>query len=196
MRFEIFVSGPPRPAACAAARVPSRRRGASLKFLSPPRFRGNRRRSLRSLGHASRAAALSDHRWLARPSHRGFPPFHFHFFFAPNSDTIGRARTLMNRRNEVADRVPLEVAIVHSSKCESAGGRDAKVRSRQLSRCFSIFFCLFPFRCLMKCPCPVSTLCLSTVLMFVCFRSGLVRWFDPVGRDVDLVPQSLADLET
>ena len=192
MRFEIFVSGPPRPAACAAARVPSRRRGASLKFLSPPRFRGNRRRSLRSLGHASRAAALSDHRWLARPSHRGFPPFHFHFFLHPNSDTIGRARTLMNRRNEVADRVPVEVAMVHRAS-ESAGGWDAKVRSRQMSRCFSffcifpfsclmkcqgtissnvcLFFCIFPFSCLMKCPCPVSMLCFITVVMFVCFRS-------------------------
>ena len=50
----------------------------------------------------------------------------------------------MNRRNEVADRVPVEVAMVHRAS-ETAGGWDAKVRSRQMSRCFS-FFLHFPFQ--------------------------------------------------
>ncbi|PAN26683.1 hypothetical protein PAHAL_5G031100 [Panicum hallii] len=49
-RFSFRDPRGPRPA--PRLRVPFRRRGASFKFLSPPRFPGNRRRSLRSLDHA------------------------------------------------------------------------------------------------------------------------------------------------
>jgi len=116
-----FMPLPPRPARpCAVAFFAS----AGLKYLSPPRVRGNGRRSDHSddpIPWRITAPAGAWHlslmmgRWSAPLAHRRLSPpsflfaffFFLSFFLPPNTDTIRCARTLFGwpKRKE-ADSVP------------------------------------------------------------------------------------------